>query len=108
MTMLCGHTHGDGEAQVLPNLRVLTGGAIYGKPVIQWMLEVECAKRGARDIMRHTAQEKISVWTDLPKRSFTPRSFHADVLVAVAGRKARGRLLRGPGVPGSRARGPLR
>jgi hypothetical protein len=27
MTVLCGHTHGGGEAQILPNLRVLTGGA---------------------------------------------------------------------------------
>ena len=26
MTVLCGHTHGGGEAQILPNLRVLTGG----------------------------------------------------------------------------------
>jgi Icc protein len=41
MTVLCGHTHGSGEAQILPNLRVLTGGAIYGKPVVQRVLEVE-------------------------------------------------------------------
>ena len=41
MTVLCGHTHGGGEAQVLPNLRVLTGGATYGKPVIQQVLEVK-------------------------------------------------------------------
>ena len=41
MTVLCGHTHGGGEAQVLPNLRVLTGGAIYGRPVIQKILAVE-------------------------------------------------------------------
>jgi 3',5'-cyclic-AMP phosphodiesterase len=40
MTVLCGHTHGAGEAQVLPNLRVLTGGARYGQPEIQQMLEV--------------------------------------------------------------------
>ena len=32
MTVLCGHTHSPGEAQVLPNLRVLTGGAEYGRP----------------------------------------------------------------------------
>ncbi len=41
MTVLCGHTHGSGEAQILPNLRVLTGGAAYGKPTIQRVLEVE-------------------------------------------------------------------
>jgi predicted phosphohydrolase len=40
MTVLCGHTHGGGEAQVLPNLRVLTGEASYGHPVIQRVLEV--------------------------------------------------------------------
>jgi 3',5'-cyclic-AMP phosphodiesterase len=41
MTVLCGHTHGSGEAQILPNLRVLTGGAVYGKPCVQRMLEIE-------------------------------------------------------------------
>ncbi|QEH36583.1 Calcineurin-like phosphoesterase superfamily domain protein [Aquisphaera giovannonii] len=41
MTVLCGHTHGSGEAQILPNLRVLTGGAVYGKPCVQRVLEVE-------------------------------------------------------------------
>jgi hypothetical protein len=40
MTVLCGHTHGSGEAQILPNLRVLTGGAVYGKPHVQQVLEV--------------------------------------------------------------------
>jgi predicted MPP superfamily phosphohydrolase len=32
MTVLCGHTHGAGEARLLPNLVVRTGGADYGKP----------------------------------------------------------------------------
>ena len=41
MTVLCGHTHSPGEAQVLPNLRVLTGGAEYGRPEVQRVLEVE-------------------------------------------------------------------
>jgi 3',5'-cyclic-AMP phosphodiesterase len=41
MTVLCGHTHSAGEALVLPNLRVLTGGATYGNPVIQAVLEVD-------------------------------------------------------------------
>lgn len=40
MTVLRGHTHGGGEAQLLPNLRVLTGGAWYGNPVVQRVLEV--------------------------------------------------------------------
>ena len=40
MTVICGHTHGAGEAQILPNLRVLTGGAEYGNPVKQRVLEV--------------------------------------------------------------------
>ena len=38
MTVLCGHTHSPGEALVLPNLRVLTGGAEYGRPEIQRVL----------------------------------------------------------------------
>jgi hypothetical protein len=41
MTVLCGHTHGSGDAQILPNLHVLTGGAVYGKPCVQQVLEVE-------------------------------------------------------------------
>lgn len=35
MTVLCGHTHSPGRAEILPNLTVLTGGAEYGKPSIQ-------------------------------------------------------------------------
>lgn len=35
LTVLCGHTHGRGEAQILPNLKALTGGAEYGSPEIQ-------------------------------------------------------------------------
>jgi 3',5'-cyclic AMP phosphodiesterase CpdA len=41
MTVLCGHTHGAGETQLLPNLRVLTGGAEYGKPRIDRILTLE-------------------------------------------------------------------
>ncbi len=40
MTVLCGHTHGAGTAQILPNLKVITGGAEYGKPVAQSALTV--------------------------------------------------------------------
>jgi len=35
MTVLCGHTHGGGEAGILPNLRCLTGAAEYGAPVVR-------------------------------------------------------------------------
>jgi 3',5'-cyclic-AMP phosphodiesterase len=41
MLVLCGHTHGSGETQILPNLRVKTGGAIYGKPELQDILIVD-------------------------------------------------------------------
>jgi 3',5'-cyclic-AMP phosphodiesterase len=33
--VVCGHTHGAGEVEILPNLRVRTGGAVYGKPAPQ-------------------------------------------------------------------------
>jgi 3',5'-cyclic-AMP phosphodiesterase len=35
MTVLCGHTHGGGEAEILPNLRCITGAAEYGAPVVR-------------------------------------------------------------------------
>jgi hypothetical protein len=39
LLVLCGHTHSSGEAQVLPNLKVLTGEAVYGRPEIQgWII----------------------------------------------------------------------
>jgi 3',5'-cyclic AMP phosphodiesterase CpdA len=41
MTVLCGHTHGEGFAQILPNLVARTGGARYGDPVLQAVIEVE-------------------------------------------------------------------
>ena len=34
ITVLCGHTHGSGEAQPRPNLQVMTAGAEYGNPTI--------------------------------------------------------------------------
>ncbi len=40
MTVLCGHTHGGGVADILPNLHVRTGGAAYGAPRLQDMLEI--------------------------------------------------------------------
>lgn len=44
-TVLCGHCHGRGEAQVGPNLRVLTGGAEYGEPTVQRVLDAAGADR---------------------------------------------------------------
>jgi predicted phosphodiesterase len=41
MTVLCGHTHSYGVARILDNLVVLTGGAQYGKPALQQVLDVE-------------------------------------------------------------------
>jgi len=41
MTVLCGHTHYSGQVEVLPNLLVKTGGAEYGSPVIQEIMEWE-------------------------------------------------------------------
>jgi 3',5'-cyclic-AMP phosphodiesterase len=39
LLVLCGHTHSSGTAQVLPNLKVLTGEAVYGRPEIQgWIV----------------------------------------------------------------------
>ncbi len=40
ITVLCGHTHSPGECRPLPNVRILTGGAKYGHPAIQQVLEV--------------------------------------------------------------------
>lgn len=35
LEVVCGHTHGQGEVSMLPNLRVLTGGAEYLAPELQ-------------------------------------------------------------------------
>jgi Icc-related predicted phosphoesterase len=35
MAVLCGHTHGSGRVQILPNLTILSGSARYGHPRIQ-------------------------------------------------------------------------
>ena len=35
LTVLCGHTHGAGEASPLPNVSIYTGGAVYGDPQVQ-------------------------------------------------------------------------
>ena len=41
LTVLCGHTHGHGETQPLSNLKVITGGAEYGRPEIARVLELD-------------------------------------------------------------------
>ena len=38
LTVLCGHTHGHGEVDILPNLHVKTGDAEYGQPWMQEMM----------------------------------------------------------------------
>ena len=40
LLVLCGHTHGSGEVQITENLQVLTGGAEYGKLVIQRIFDI--------------------------------------------------------------------
>lgn len=40
LTVLCGHTHGQGEVSILPNLRVKTGGAEYGHPRLHEVITV--------------------------------------------------------------------
>ncbi|MBN1563251.1 MAG: metallophosphoesterase [Anaerolineae bacterium] len=40
LLVLCGHTHGAGEAYIRDTVRVLTGGADYGAPAIQHIFEV--------------------------------------------------------------------
>lgn len=45
--VLCGHTHGAGDVRVRPNLRVVTGEAEYGAPVVQpLVVPVGSAPRG--------------------------------------------------------------
>jgi Icc protein len=43
--VVCGHTHGGGAVDVLPNLRVLTGAADYGFPAAQAPLVLDAAGR---------------------------------------------------------------
>jgi 3',5'-cyclic-AMP phosphodiesterase len=41
LTVLCGHTHGQGKVTMLPNLCVKTGGAEYGKPKVNELIHFE-------------------------------------------------------------------
>lgn len=40
LTVLCGHTHSPGECQPLENVRILTGLAVYGRPIVQDVFKV--------------------------------------------------------------------
>jgi Icc-related predicted phosphoesterase len=40
LTVLCGHTHGHGVVKMGENITVRTGGAVYGAPAIQDILEI--------------------------------------------------------------------
>ena len=40
LTVLCGHTHSQGEVDVAPNLYVKTGGAVYSRPQVQEVIVV--------------------------------------------------------------------
>jgi hypothetical protein len=41
ITVLCGHTHSRGVARIRPNLIVRTGGAVYGAPVVEEVIELD-------------------------------------------------------------------
>ncbi len=41
ISVMCGHTHHEGVAQLRPNLRVFTGSAEYGAPHVQNTFELE-------------------------------------------------------------------
>lgn len=41
LTVFCGHTHSAGLTQPLPNLTIFTGGAKYGHPTVQKVLEAK-------------------------------------------------------------------
>ncbi len=40
MTVVCGHVHSEGRVDILPNLHVRTGGAVYKRPRAQKAIEV--------------------------------------------------------------------
>ena len=41
LSVLCGHTHGAGRCHIGSNIEVVTGGAEYGRPCVQQVIEVE-------------------------------------------------------------------
>jgi len=40
LTVLCGHTHGRGECQPLPNVKIFTGAAQYGQPTVERVFDL--------------------------------------------------------------------
>jgi 3',5'-cyclic-AMP phosphodiesterase len=48
LTVLCGHTHGCGEAHPLPNVWIYTGAAVYGFPAVNRVITVGCAPASER------------------------------------------------------------
>ena len=42
--VLCGHTHGGGTLDVLPNLTVVTGPARYGEPAVTGIIDLEAPR----------------------------------------------------------------
>jgi len=55
--VLCGHTHSYGECQPAPNLRVLTGKAVYGAPDISGVISTPLA---TLDFTSETAGDRWS------------------------------------------------
>jgi Icc protein len=41
LTVFCGHTHGKGRCRVSSNIEVITGGAEYGRPRLQEVIEID-------------------------------------------------------------------
>lgn len=50
LTVLCGHTHGDGEHRMTDNVRVLTGGAEYTRPAVQRVFELDAQPARRLDV----------------------------------------------------------
>lgn len=47
LTVLCGHTHGEGECRPLPNVLILTGAAEYNRPRITRIFDLDRANDAA-------------------------------------------------------------
>jgi 3',5'-cyclic-AMP phosphodiesterase len=39
--VICGHTHHSGIANLLPNLTITTGSAVYGRPDVTGLIVVD-------------------------------------------------------------------
>lgn len=60
ITVLCGHTHGTGVADIRPNLQVITGGAEYGLPTIQQKFEFEVSPKTTNSLNKPL--QMLGVW----------------------------------------------